>query len=210
MKIIAFFGQMASGKDTAADYVITKLSKNWTRVAFGDAVKNVFASNFGVSREFIELWKRNPEPPPGFLKNIRQSLQFIGDGFRQVKGEIWLELGLKDNGFNLIVSDGRYINEGKEVRSKKGINCVLCRPGFENDDPNPSESQIKVIADFCKNYLQEGPIPPYEVLLDSWGDKVPEGVQYYDYFLINDGNVADLFTKLDEAFIPFIEKFYDE
>ena len=73
-------GQMQNGKDTIADYLHDVFS--WERNAFAAGVKKVFCDTFGVDEAFIEKWKVIPEPPTGFLKTVRQSLQFIGDGFR--------------------------------------------------------------------------------------------------------------------------------
>ncbi|MFZ5156257.1 hypothetical protein ACOY6P_24295, partial [Enterobacter hormaechei] len=81
-----------------------------------------------------------------------------------------------------VISDSRYINEAKAVKAKDGIMVVLYRPGFLNDDPNPSEAQIKPIVEFCANHLEEGPVPAYETLVLAFGQNaVPEGMQHYDY-----------------------------
>lgn len=207
MKLIAIAGQLAFGKDMLADHLKYRLNlsgQNWTRSAFANAVKQVFELGFGVSREFIEQWKRNPEPPEGFNKNIRQSLQFIGDGFRQIKDNIWIEIALRND--DLILSDSRYINEAKAVCERDGLCIVMCRPGYENDDPNPSEAQIKPIVQFCKNYLQEGPIPDFEELKEEYGDLCPDDMKYYHFYISNNGTLEELYAKTDEILIPYIEE----
>ena len=208
MKLISVFGQMAFGKDMVVDCLIEKLNKQvetkWTHTSFASAVKNVFCESFGVSREFIEEWKRNPENPPGMLMPLRQALQFIGDGFRKIKSGIWVEIALR--GDNLILSDGRYINESIEVKARNGITIVLYRPGFVNSDPNPSESEIKPIAEFCAKYLKDGPIPKYEILKEKYGDECPKEMQYFDYFLNNDGTLYDLYKKVEDLLIPYINE----
>jgi hypothetical protein len=209
VQLIAIAGQLAYGKDMLADHLKYRLNlsgQNWTRSAFANAVKQVFELGFDVDRDFIERWKRNPDPPEGFKKNIRQSLQFIGDGFRQIKDNIWIEIALRND--NIILSDSRYINEAKAVRERNGICIVMYRPGFENDDPNPSEAQIKPIVEFCKNYLEEGPIPDFEQLKEEYGDRCPDEIQYYDFYISNDGTLDELYDKTDRILIPFIEKRY--
>ena len=103
--IIATYAQLANGKDTLCDYLADALpkEKTWERGAFANAVKDTYCNAFGVSREFIENWKRNPEPPPGMLMNVRKGLQFIGDGFRQIVPSIWIDIALRSKD-NLIIS----------------------------------------------------------------------------------------------------------
>lgn len=224
MQVIGVAAQLANGKDVLCDYLVGKLNerlfvdgswnfspqnqheiKPWERGAFANAVKEVYETSFGVDREFTEAWKRNPEPPPGMLMNVRKSLQFIGDGFRQIKGDIWIDIALRDTSKKLIISDSRYINEAKAVKAKDGIMIILYRPGFLNDDPNPSESQLRPLVEWCINNLNEGPIKNRK----STSKDMPEALSYYDYFLVNDGSINDLYSKIDYKLIPFIEAHYD-
>ena len=134
---------------------------------------------------------------------IRQCLQFIGDGYRKIRSDIWIEIALRDDGKNLIISDGRYFNEAKAIKEKNGMMFLIYRPGFLNDDPNPSESQVRPLLEWaCKN-LAEGPIKKTE-------DAPPE-LAYFDYFVINNGSVEDFQKKIRNEVVPFIlsSKFYD-
>jgi hypothetical protein len=206
MKVIGIAGQLGNGKDVVADYLAARLNYDcetdgWKRSAFANAVKETFESAFGVDRDFIESWKRNPEPPPGFTKNVRQSLQFIGDGFRQIRPNIWIEVALRDESKQLIISDSRYINEARAVKAKGGLMIVLYRPGFLNDDPNPSEAQIRPVVEWFAKNLKEGPVPK---CMDE-----PEWLQLYDYFLVNDGTLEDLYTKIDKSLLPWIQGQYE-
>jgi len=209
MKIVSFSAQLGMGKDVASDYLCAKLndignSGLWVRSAFANAVKDVYCDAFDVDRDFIEQWKRNPEPPPGMLMNVRKSLQFIGDGFRQIKGDIWIEIALRDESKQMIISDSRYINEAKQAYRKNGLNVVLYRPGFLNDDPNPSEAQIRPIIEWCVKTQKEGPI----VLTEENMSFAPEGYSFYEYFLINDGSLEDLYSKIDRLLIPYVQHKY--
>ena len=217
MQVIGVAAQLANGKDALCDYLVERLNQKceerdrvwghvprWQRSAFADAVKEVFESAFGVDREFTEQWKRNPEPPPGMLQTVRKSLQFIGDGFRQIKDDIWIDIALQDESKKLVISDSRYINEAKAVKAKGGIMIILYRPGFLNDDPNPSEAQIRPIVDWCVANISEGPIT--DAIRSIPG--CPDALQYYDYFLVNEGSLEDLYAKADRLLIPFIEEKY--
>lgn len=204
MKIIAFAGQLASGKDISADYLAKKLNENavdsWHRSAFASAVKQVFMDAFEKDKDFIELWKRKDEHPEGMLMSVRKALQFIGDGFRQIKPSIWIDIALRDTGKQLILSDARYINEAKVIREKGGINIILYREGYLNNDPNPSESQIKPLVQYCLSQQKDGPI-----IQNSSG---PFGLELYDFFLINNGTILDLYDKIDKLVVPFVKYKY--
>lgn len=207
MKCIACFGQCANGKDVICDYLQIMLNEknnfgDWKRTAFANAVKEVYQSTFNVDRDFIEKWKRENDAPPGMLKNVRQSLQFIGDGFRSIKSNIWIEIALRGED-NLIISDGRYINEVEAVKEKKGFTILVWRPDFENVDPNPSESQIKPVVDWCLATNQNG------FIVDKTRYDAPNEIVYYDYFFKNDGTIKDLHNKIDKYLLPALEKYFN-
>lgn len=206
MKIVGFASQLAMGKDTAADYLAQELNRvktvgDWERGAFANAVKDTFCRAFNVDRDFLEKWKRIDEPPPGMLMNIRKSLQFVGDGFRKIVNDIWIDIALRDNSKQLVISDCRYINEAKHIREREGINVIIYRPGYFNNDENPSESQIKPIIEWCLKNQKEGEIVHND-------PNAPEGSKYYDFFLINDKDICDLHFKIRDLLIPYIERVY--
>lgn len=207
MKVISFSGQLQNGKDTAADYLVTKMP-GWIRASFAAQVKKIYCDAFGVDLDFIEKWKVKSEIPPGFLKPVRQSLQFIGDGFRQIQEQVWIETCFRNNADkSVIISDGRYINELIKVRHVGGINVLVWRPGFENDDPNGSEAQIRPVIDQFKAMDFEGVVPRH------WGvfrDCDVYGVEYVDYLLKNDGTMEDLYRKIDAQLVPFLEGKFNE
>lgn len=207
MRIIGVFGQMLAAKDEVANYLVNQLnnelysSKNivktpWRRVGFADAVKKVFMDSFDVNWEFIEKWKRKDEIPPGFDITVRKGLQQIGDGFRKIQNDVWIRTALRSEA-HIVISDGRYINEAKMIKEKGGVNILLWRPGFENDDPNPSESQIRPIVDWFAEYGKEG-----EVIL---GTAASPNLDKFDYFLKNDGTLEVLYNKIDEFVIPYLK-----
>ena len=213
MKAVLCSGQLANGKDMVSDRLAEKLNekgKKWHRIAFASAVKSVFEDAFGVDRQFIEDWKRNPEPPPGFLKPVRQSLQFIGDGFRTIKEQIWIEIALRDESRKVIISDGRYFNEAKAVKAKGGINVLVYRPGYINNDPNLSEAQLKPLLEFCaEENLEDGPLK-FQWLGVLFEGEVPRDIEHYDFLIINDGTLEDLYNKVDNLLIPYIKQVYSD
>jgi hypothetical protein len=197
MKIIACASQYGNGKDELCNYLVTQMP-DWKRGSLADPVKDIYCKAFGVTREFVELWKRNPEPPPGFSENVRTGLQYIGDGFRKIKEDVWIDIALKA-GEQKIYSDSRYLNESRVVKSVNGVMIALYRPGFLNDDPNLSEAEIRPVIEWFANNIQEGPIPrdlPFPHLLN------------YDYFFINDGSIADMHRKIQKQLLPWVQGYF--
>lgn len=208
MKIICVFGQLMNGKDVFCDYLFDKFKNlekiKWERGSFAGAVKNVYKNAFGVDNEFIEKWKRISDCPEGMLINVRQGLQFIGDGFRKIKENIWIDIALRNKEKNIIISDGRYVNEAIEVSKDKGINILIYRKGFLNNDPNPSESGLRPLVEFCDKNFKDG-------LINKTMVNMPEELKSFDIFIRNDGDLQDFYNKIDNIILPLMkERFYDE
>ena len=197
MYIVGLSGQMRNGKDVISDYLAEKLS--FHRAAFATNVKKVFINAFGVTHEFIEEWKVKDEIPPGFNTTVRKALQQIGDGFRQIKEDIWIDLTVKNLKGPTAISDVRYINELKKIRDLGGLNILVYREGFLNDDPNGSESQIRKFIEF---YLKQD----FEGLVNNRFEGIYNLV---DYFILNSGSLDNLYYKIDNQLVPWIKKRFE-
>lgn len=200
MKNICISGQMASGKNVVGEYICKKTQFNLA--SFAKPVKDIFCQAFDVDQDFIENWKRNDEMPEGFSKTVRKSLQFIGNGFREIKDDVWVNYAIKNNPEYSCYTDGRYINELKKIKENKGINILLWRPGYENHDTNPSESQIKFLVDWFINEKIEGDV-------SSICSKNNFPFNHIDYFLINDSTISNLYKKIDSMIINNINQLFD-
>lgn len=207
MKIVGLGAQLAGGKDTIANFLVEKFNKavmyhesRWRRIAFANAVKQIYMNAFDKTFEFVEEWKRKPENPPGMQMPVRQGLQFIGDGFRKIQGDIWIQIALRNLGpnDNVVISDSRYVNEARQVKSRSGYNVLVWRPGFENDDPNPSESEIKPLVMYCAKHFDNGKMGgPLDLSQCPANDPPPIGLGYYDYFFINRGTLEEVEREVD-------------
>lgn len=199
MFIIGVAGQKQNGKDTLADYLRAKLNDRmgeefWTRSAFAKAVKEIFCSTFNKDPYFVEKWKVREDAPPDLDKTVRQALQFIGDGFRQIKGSIWIDIMFRDKKTPRIVSDCRYVNELRAVKQHGGFVILVVRPDMINDDPNGSEAQMRPFAQYA---------------LDL-SDERPEGWELVDMVVINNGDMQDLYKHIDDAVLPAVEAFFQK
>lgn len=198
--IICTAGQARSGKNSIGEYLIKKLP-GFESAAFAKPVKDIFSEAFGADADFIEKWKVTNEVPSGFGLPIRKSLQFIGDGFRTIKGDVWVDYAIRKNANkNVCYMDGRYINELRKVREMGGINVLLWREGYENNDPNKSESQIKVLVDWFLSKRHEGEVNQ-DILQNA-----PEGAELVDLFIHSGGTLDDLYRKADEIVLPYVVK----
>lgn len=219
MFAIGVAGQAQMGKDTLSDYLADKLnaraksrpvfhpSSLWSRVAFADNVKKVYQDTFDRSRDFVELWKTNPDPPPGFDMTVRKSLQFIGDGFRQIYPTIWLDLVFNRATQPIIISDVRYVNEFMRVKKEGGLNILVGRTEMLSDDPNGSEAQIRPYVEWClNNFSAIAPVCKLPLNPNSDCSKVPE-LGKFDLFVRNDGTIEDLYRSIDEQVVPYVENF---
>lgn len=199
MKLIALSSQAQNGKDTIADYLAQRIG--WNRAAFASSVKRIFCETFDVDLDFVEEWKTKTEIPPKFKMPIRQGLQFIGDGFRQIQSNIWIDLAFRQLPERTILSDGRYLNELSRVHEEGGLNILVYRPGFMNDDPNGSEAQIRPLIQQFIDLGVEGVVSD-DIRGQEWPCDVPVGL--IDVFLINDGTLEELYKKVDELLLPLI------
>lgn len=190
--IIGVAGQLRQGKDMASDYLARTLKLK--RGAFATGVKQVFCEYFGVDMAFVERWKVVDEPPPGFLVSVRKALQFIGDGFRSIKDDVWIERLFIQHPEKVVISDVRYRNELVAVRERGGVNVLIYRPGFLNDDPNGSEAQIRP---FVEHFLAAG----REGRVEASGD-----FGLVDFFLINDAGIDEFHAKIDALVSSFLKR----
>ena len=208
MFVIGVAGQAQMGKDTVADRLQLKLNEDvdsmgWQRTAFAKNVKQVFVDTFGVDLDFIEEWKVKAEAPPGFDKSVRKSLQFIGDGFRQIKGSIWLDLTFQKKNIAQIISDVRYVNEFVRVYKEGGINVLVGRTDKLSDDPNGSEAQIKPYVEWFLNNTSEDFVKVSDVSLEG----SPEGTEKFHVFIRNDKSIEELYEIVDSKLVSFAKEF---
>jgi len=190
--IVGVAGQFRQGKDKASDHVAERLGLG--RDAFAYGVKSVFCYYFGVNMDFVERWKVVNQPPPGFLISVRRALQLIGDGFRGIKEDVWIDALFRRISDDVFLSDVRYVNELISVRERRGFNLLIYRPGFLNDDPNGSEAQIRP---FVEHFLAMG----VEGRVESEGE-----FGLVDFFVINDGGLDDFYAKIDSLVLPFLKR----
>lgn len=195
MNLIGVASQAQHGKDTFANYLGQVLNKTigrefWRRTAFANNVKRIYCETFNKDMDFVEKWKVIPEIPPGMDMTVRKSLQFIGDGFRQIQGDIWIDLMFRKDEPQ-IISDIRYINELKAVKNRGGFTVLVARKDKLNDDPNGSEAQIRPLLTYALDLNPER----------------PEAMDFVDAIVLNNGSVEELYAQVDNL-IPVLLNYF--
>ena len=166
---IAIVGKIRSGKDTAADYIIQNYGLK--PFSFGSGITEV------INRYFPEaLTEGKP----------RKHYQVIGQAFRELNPEIWVEIlekKLQDEweenpNTGVIITDLRQLNEYKRLKEL----------GF---------TIIKIEAPFSarlQRIEKEGDVFSWEQLnheTELQAERCP-----YDYLVVNNSSIEDLYHQL--------------
>jgi len=207
MKIIGVASQAQHGKSRLAERLAAKLNRQegfscWKQLGFADEVKRVFCDSFGVDLEFLEKWKVNPEVPPGFDCPIRRGLQLIGDGFRNIRDTIWIDLVFKHN-IPMIIGDVRYPNEFFGIKKRGGLNILIGRPDRVNYDSNSSEALIRPYVLWALENFKD----PFTDLREKDLSLGPQGMDCFDLFLRNDSSLEQYYYVIEEMVVPFVNEY---
>jgi len=205
--LIGIAGQIASGKDTIAEYLIT--NKGFRRMSFAEPLKDAVSAIFGWDRELLEgntvesrEWRDQVDEWWATRLNIRHLtprwvLQQWGTevGRRAFHDDIWIasiENKLRSITDNIVISDCRFPNEikaikqagGKTIRVSRGSppvwyqQALAVNKGFYG--PNYRDS-LRILEDIHNVHASE-----YSSIgLD------------YDYHIDNSSTLQDLYKKID-------------
>ena len=167
---IALLGKMRSGKDTVGEYLCD--THNCKRFAFGDEVKDVINTYFPKAFE-------NGKP--------REHYQVIGQSFRKLNPNIWIERTLEkintveqlNPNINIVVTDVRQPNEATELR-KRGFTIIKVVA--------PEHIRLERILAAKDNFNEEELHHETELNVDRC---------VYDYCITNDGTLEELYREVD-------------
>lgn len=191
---ITFSGQIKMGKDQSASYLCRILNERtdtkWETLSIAKPLKEIFCKSFGFSHEEMDYWKRKTEIPSNLKITVREALINIGDGFRQISPDVWIRLFENDcKDKNVLVPDARYLNEVQYVKNHGGIAILLYRPGHENNINNASEQELMPYVEKLKG-TRDGEVDAPDIPFDLW--------------LVNDGNLDELYYKIEAIVFPYI------
>jgi len=191
-KLIGFGGKLASGKDTAADYLVEEYG--WIKLNMSAPLHEaMLALNPLVPVEFkygTGHWrysdlvdkvgytdaKKNPE--------VRRLLQALGTevGRNMFSENVWIDIAagnidsFRDQGYNVAITGIRFPNEVDMIHQDRGHGAPgelvwVDRPGLESAE--------QALASHSSESMDA-----------AWFDRT----------LVNDGSLDDLYTKVDKDF----------
>ena len=203
--IIGICGFIGSGKDTIADYLVN--FHEFRRDSFAGTLKDAVAAVFGWDRELLEgrtkaarEWREQVDPwwaERLGMPNLtpRWVLQYWGTEVcrQSFHDDIWiasLENKLRKSSDNIVISDCRFPNEIKAIKSQGGIVIRVKRgenPAWYNDaaDVNYGEK--------CSNYAVA------KARMDALGIHASETAWVgtkFDAVVDNNGSIEDLYNQV--------------
>lgn len=204
--IVGITGFIGSGKDTAANYLIT--FKGFRKMSYAEPLKDAVAAIFGWDRDLLEgatkysrEWREQVDPWWSKRLGIqhltpRWVLQHWGTevGRRAFHDEIWIasvENKLRSIKDHIVISDCRFPNEVEAIKKAGGITLRVER------GEKPIWYDAAVIYNKGINH------PEYKsarAMLDSMNVHASEyssvGLNY-DYIVDNNGSIDDLHNRIE-------------
>ena len=202
--IIGFVGFIGSGKDTAADYLVN--FHGFRRDSFANTLKDAVAAVFGWDRVLLEgrtkearEWREQRDEwwSDRLGKDItpRHILQYWGtevcrQGFHD---DIWiasLENKMRKTGDNIVISDVRFPNEIKAIKSAGGKVVRVVRgadPEWYQDAWNMNQGPTNMSWSISKMRMEQRKIHASET---AW---IGKGI---DLEIDNNGSIDQLFAQI--------------
>jgi hypothetical protein len=196
-KIIAISGLIGSGKDTAANLLITKHS--FTKIAFADSLKDAVAAIFSWDRSMLEgstqesrAWRETVDDwwaqrldiphltPRWVLQNM--GTEVLRNHFHD---DIWVasvERKIHTCGHSVVITDCRFPNEIAAIKRIGGTTARI----YRGQDPQWLELAKSDMGEFRRQYPHVHASEYSSVNLE------------YDYYVNNNGTIVELHAQLRE------------
>lgn len=207
--IIGFVGFIGSGKDTAADYLVN--FHGFRRDSFANTLKDAVAAVFGWDRVLLEgrtkearEWREQRDEwwSNRLGKDItpRHILQYWGtEVCRQgYHDDIWiasLENKMRKTGDNIVISDVRFPNEIKAIKSAGGKVVRVVRgadPEWYQDAWNVNQGPANMTWAVSKMRMEQRKIHASET---AW---IGKGI---DLEIDNNSTIDELFAQIKDLVV---------
>jgi len=209
--IIGVCGFIGSGKDTIADYLTN--FHGFRRESFANSLKDAVAQVFGWDRTMLEgrtkqarEWREQVDPWWAERLNIpkltpRWVLQYWGTEVcrRGFHDDIWiaaLENKLRNSTDDIVISDCRFPNEIKSIKSAGGIVIRVVRgpePEWYTDAADINAGDRGMNWAMAKHRMEKLGIHASET---AW-----VGTQF-DAIMNNNGTIDELFAQVKDLISP--------
>lgn len=180
-EIIALSGYARSGKDTAADVLVSEFG--FRKVAFADKLREVLYQlnpiiglegfTEGEKPTYVQQvieeygWNGYKETP--YSGEIRRLLQRLGTeaGRQTLWDTIWIDAALagRKPEENIVISDARFFNEFDAVRERGGVIWRIERPGVGPVSDHASETEAPGYKNFSRVLLNSGDLSYFQQLV---------------------------------------------
>jgi hypothetical protein len=173
-KLIGLIGKRRSGKDTVAIYLHD--NHEYEHKKFAQPMKDAIEILFNFKKDQLESSLKDEIDP---IWNIepRKIMQLMGTEFLQYElNKIIPNLGnnfavkrlfMNNTNNKIVISDVRFIHEVKAIKERGGILIKIVRESIFDKD--------------IDNHISEQGVDDLE----------------YDYLIINDGSIKDLYDKIE-------------
>jgi hypothetical protein len=149
MILIGFTGPPGAGKDTAFKILESLLKEKFDirRYSFADPIRDIAERMMSLPPGEHRFW--DAELKDKVLEEFnfhspREMLIDLGMMGRKYRPDIWLDLAvdkiLDDKPDVAVITDVRFLNEARKVRSLNGELIDIARPGYSYDSGRQSES----------------------------------------------------------------------
>jgi len=189
--MIGLCAQSRMGKDTVADHILNTL-KTWERRSFGYELKHLVSKYFDVSLQEIEEYKSKDEIHPKVDKKMRNILQIVGETFRSICPDVWVNAAIRDVHSNVVFTDVRHENEMNAIINRNGYLILLGRTRYLNNDPHASESGLRDAITWFLENTNDDCVCTKDI------SNLPEKFKKFSYFVRNDSTLKELQSTISQ------------